>query len=68
MNKIETLFKNNCPRKDWIRGCMQRNNLSMKRANIISAAQKSAASNHFLIYDFFDIIEKIIKEQNFGPP
>ena len=50
---IESTFKNNRPEKDWIRGFIQRNKLSMKKANIISAARKSATSNPFLIYDSF---------------
>ena len=40
MNKIENPFKNNHPGKDWIKGFMQRNNLSMKTANILSHARK----------------------------
>ena len=39
---------------------MTRNKLSLKKANMISNARKSATSNPFIIYDIFDVIEKII--------
>ena len=63
-NKIKSPFKDGRPGKDWLRLYMKRNNLSMKKANMISSARKSATSNPFIIFDFFDIIEKIIKDQN----
>ena len=43
---------------------MFRNNLSKKKANLISAARKACTSNPFIINDFFDTIEKIIMEKN----
>ena len=65
-NNLTTPFKNNCPGKDWIRAFMIRNNLSLKKANMISSARKSSTANPFIIYDFYDVIEKIITENNLG--
>ena len=56
---LSNLFKDNRPGKDWLTTFMTRNNLSMKRANMISAARKSATANPFIIY----VIEEIIKEK-----
>ena len=38
---------------------MAHNNLSLKKANMISSARKSA--NH-LLYDYYEVIEKFITE------
>ena len=37
----------------------------MKKANMISSARKSATSNPLIIYDFHDILEKLVKEKKF---
>ena len=66
-HKLSTPFKNDRPGKDWLRGFMKRNNLSLKKANMISAARKSATANPFIINDFYDVIERIIKEKNLQP-
>ena len=34
---------------------------------MISAAGKAATGNPFLIYDFYDVIEKLFEEHNFTP-
>ena len=65
-NHIKTPFKDDRPGKDWLRLFMQRKNLSLK-ANMISSARKSATSNPFIIFDFFNIIEEIIEEQMLTP-
>ena len=64
IHQIDTPFRNNRPGKDWLRGFILRNNLSLKKANMISSARKSATSNPFVIFDFYDVIEKIIEEKN----
>ena len=46
---------------------MSRNGLSLKKANMISAARKSMIANPFKIYDFYETIEKIIKDKNLQP-
>ena len=42
---------------------MTRNKLSMKKANMISSASKSATSNPFIIFDFYDVLDKLVKEK-----
>ena len=46
---------------------MKRNNLSMKKANMISITRKSATGNPFVVYDFYEKLEKIIMENNLQP-
>lgn len=35
----------------------------MKKANMISSARKSVTSNPFIIYDFYDALEKLVNEK-----
>ena len=63
LRQLDNPFKDDRPGKGWLRGFMVRNGLSLKKANMISAARKSATANPFIIYDFYEIIEKIIKER-----
>ena len=35
-----------------------------KKATMISAARRVATTNPFIVYDFYDLIDKIIKENN----
>lgn len=59
-NKITvSQFKNNKPGYKWMKGFMKRNRLTNKKAEMISAARKSNTSNPFIIYDFFDQLEKV---------
>ena len=46
---------------------MSRNNLSTKKANMLSAARKSSTSNPFIVNDFYDVIEKHISDENLKP-
>ena len=46
---------------------MQRNKISLKKANLNRAARKSATANPFIIFDFYKCIDKIIKEKNLQP-
>ena len=41
---------------------MARNRLSLKRANMISTARKSATSNPFIIKDFYEKLQKLVAE------
>ena len=59
--------RENRPGKDWLRSFMERRNLSTKKANMISAARKSATSNPFIVNDFYDVIEKIIIDHKLNP-
>ena len=64
-NKIQvSAFNDGRPGKHWLAGFMERNRLSLKKANMISSARKSATSNPFIIFDFFDQLEKVVSENN----
>ena len=60
-------FANGRPGKDWFKAFMKRNNLSLKKANMISVARKSATGNPFVINDFYDILEKAFEKNNYKP-
>ncbi|GBP40873.1 hypothetical protein EVAR_88934_1 [Eumeta japonica] len=60
INKISTPF-NGRPGKDWFNAFKKRNNLSMKKPQAVEYARKRAV-DPFLIYPYFDLLEKTIKE------
>ena len=60
-------FKDGHPGPDWLKLFMKRNKLSFKKANMINAARKSAISNPFIIYNFYDQLDKIVTENNLTP-
>ena len=62
-NSITNPFNDDRPGKDWLRNFMKRQKLSTKKATIISAARKAATANPFIIFDFYEVVEKIIKEK-----
>ena len=66
-NNIQTKFKENLPKRHWLENFMKRNNLSLKKANLISKARKSTTSNPFLIFGFYEMLQKIVEENNLGP-
>ena len=51
------------PGKDWLHNFMKQQKLSTKKATIISAARKADTANPFIIFDFYEVAEKIIKEK-----
>ena len=51
-HNITTPFKEGRPGKDWLRGFIDRNHLSLKKADMISSARKSSTSNHSLFMTF----------------
>ena len=65
-SNIKTLacFKDGRPGKDWFKAFMKRNNLSMKHAEMMCAARKKATENPFIIYEFYEMIYRIIKGKN----
>ena len=58
---METVqFKDGRPGLVWMKNFMKRNRLSHnKKAEMISCARKSNTSNPFIIYDFYDLLEKV---------
>ena len=67
LHELITPFKNDRQSKDWIRGFINRNKLSLKKATLISSARKSATGNPFIVYDDFDVIEDIINKHIISP-
>ena len=67
LHNLKTPFKDDRPGKDWLRMFMDRNSLSMKKANMISTARLSATANPFIIYDFYELIERVVRSQNLQP-
>ena len=58
-------FKDNRPGYDWFNSFMGRNNLSLKKANMICIARKSATANPFIVYDFYDLLAELMEKYNF---
>ena len=44
---------------------MKCNRMSLKKSNTISSAWKSAASNPFIVFGFYDTLEKVMSEKQF---
>ena len=63
-NIIVSKFKNNKPGKDWLNCFMNRHRLSLKKAEMMCLARKSATANPFIIFDFYEILENIISSKN----
>ena len=64
---VKTAFKDDRPGRDWLQAFLKRNNLSTKKANMIRSARKSATVNPFIIYDFYNVLEKVVHEKKFKP-
>lgn len=65
--KMKTPFTDNRPGKEWLRLFMDRNNLSLKKATMISSSRKAVTANPFVVNDFYDTLEKVTKERDFTP-
>ena len=63
-NKIDLSFKSNLPGRKWMQRFMNVNNLSLKKATMIAKVWKDCTSNPFIIYEFYDRLEEIIRENN----
>ena len=55
-------FKDGKPGDKWFKNFMKRNKLSSKKAEMISTARRANTSNPFIMYDFFDQLEKVFQE------
>ena len=56
-------FKSGKPGPDCFHGFTKRNKLSLKKANMISAARKSCTGNPFIVYDFYEQLSNIISSK-----
>ena len=50
------------PGPDWMTSHLKRNNLSLKEATKLSSARYNATKNPFVIFHYFDILEKAIEK------
>ena len=65
INEINvSTFTGSRPGKEWTTSFMKRNNLSLKHAEMICHSRKAATENPFIIFEFYEMLEKIIKEKN----
>ena len=64
-NHIKTPFKEDRPGREWFTNFLKRNRLSTKKATIISAARKAATSNPFIVYDFYEKLEEVMRKRSF---
>ena len=64
MNKLENShFQNGSrPGPTWMKNFMKRNRLSLKKAGMISSARISNTSNPFIIYDYYNVLEKSFRD------
>ena len=64
---LKTILENSRPRKNWLCEFMKRNKISLKKANLISAAHKSKTSNPFWINGFYDLIKEYVVDPELFP-
>ena len=50
------------PGPDWLKSFMDKNSLSLKEATKLSPTRYNATKNPFIIYNYFDLLEKTIHE------
>ena len=53
-----------CSGKDWMAAFLLNNNLSLKKPSTVEKVRKVAAGNPWTIYEFYDILEEVIKRLN----
>ena len=59
-NEIYTRFEDNKPGKDWTQAFMKRHKIVLKRGGMMQLARKTVTADPFVIYGFYDILEKEI--------
>ncbi|KAJ8959928.1 hypothetical protein NQ314_006130 [Rhamnusium bicolor] len=63
-NLLKTPFKNGQPGEDWFLNFSKRHKLSLKRAELLEASRAKQHRDPFIVYDFFDKLESIMRENN----
>lgn len=61
-NNIRTVFKDGKPGDDWFRSFCKRNRLSQKKMEQLEKCRRKATSDPFIIYGFYDLVDKTLKE------
>lgn len=62
--ELSTPFRNNKPGDDWFRNFCRRNDLCLKRLEALEKSQRQNTFDPFLVYGFYDVVEKKIEELN----
>lgn len=63
-NEISTPFKDNRPGRDWVNSFLLRHNMTLKKGGQMQLARKSVTSDPFVIYGFYDMLEKEMDRLN----
>lgn len=61
-NQHNTPFNDNRPGRDWIMNFLIRHGLTLKKGGMMQLARKSVTSDPFVIYGFYDLLEKVIND------
>ena len=65
---IQNEFRDNWPGCNWLKAFYKLNQFSSKQVNLISIARKSATDFVlFVLYDFYEKLERVVKELNLSP-
>lgn len=62
-NEVENPFINGKPGRRWMERFLAKNNLSLKRATLISKVRLDCTSNPFVIYDFYKTLSDVISDE-----
>ena len=63
-NALAVPFKDNMPGKYWFINFCQRNKLSLKNMERLEKCRRRATSDPFIIYEFYDVLENLLKSLN----
>lgn len=63
-NNLTTAFKDGRPGDDWFKNFCRRNRLSLKKMEQLEKSRRLATSDPFIIYSFYDKVEKCINDLN----
>ncbi|XP_018020256.1 uncharacterized protein LOC108676651 [Hyalella azteca] len=61
-NQYVTSFKDNRPGLDWVYSFLKRHGLCLKKGGQMQLARKTVTSDPFIIYGFYDLLEKVIND------
>lgn len=61
-HNLQTPFKDNTPGDEWFRGFCSRNALNLRKHEALDKARRSATSDPYIIYPFYELLDKTIDE------